>query len=59
MQNLFDNLTPEQARLLRSALLSHDGGTLAPHWGREQQRYLTGALDRLRLVLWDIYEPEE
>jgi len=35
MQNQFD-LTPRQARLIRAALLRHDGETLHPEIDRDQ-----------------------
>jgi len=44
-------VTREDADLVRRALLAHDGPTLRPEWPREEQRRLTGALDRLRLEL--------
>lgn len=53
-----NELTHEQARILRDALLKHNGETLAPELDREQQAKLTDALDALKLKLWHVYEPE-
>ena len=59
MRNPFNTLTPEDAHLIRSVLLQHDGGTLAPEFDREQRAALSLACDRLRLVLMDIEETVE
>ena len=45
-----------QVRLLRSALLLHDGKSLGPRWKPEEQQRLDLALDGLRSVLWDLAE---
>lgn len=50
-------LTKDEAFLIRMALLFHDGETLAPHWEKDKQSELTDALDKLRGLLWDVYEP--
>ena len=53
-----NGLTPVQARIIRKALLRHDGGTLAPWLNQDQQKELTAALDALTLELRYVYEPE-
>jgi hypothetical protein len=43
-----------EARLIRQALLSHDGTTIAPFFSPEKQKELTAALDKMRSILCDI-----
>ena len=57
MQNQF-SLSPEEARLIRAALLKHDGETIHPEIDRKEAERLTAALDKLRLQLLDIADPE-
>lgn len=55
MKNPFKKLTPEQAALIREALLSHDGKSISTKSiGKKKERLLTDALDILRVNLWDI-----
>jgi len=44
-------ITKDQAQIIRSALIIHDGPSLVPGWPREKQKELTYALDALRLEL--------
>lgn len=57
MKTQFD-LRPEDARLIRTALMRHDCETLHPKLERDQARELKAALDKLRLALMEIAEPQ-
>ncbi len=50
-------LSKDEARVLRRALLPHDGASLAPNWDRDKHKDLTAALNKIRGILWNVYEP--
>ncbi len=46
-----NGLSEKEARLIRAAILPHNGPSMCPGWSRKRQRELTEALDKLRVIL--------